>query len=64
MTAACLRRLKTHTAIEKMSSETIDVDQGRNSGDVQMNCKFLQTPSSHCTAFRKSIILALTLLAP
>ena len=29
-----------------------------------MNCKFLQTPSSHCTAFRKSIILALTLLAP
>ena len=29
-----------------------------------MNCRFLQMPSSHCTAFRRLIILAVTLLRP
>ena len=64
MTAACRRRLTIHTTIETISSEAFDVDQGRPSGDVQMNCKSLKMLSSHCTAFGKSIILALTLLAP
>jgi hypothetical protein len=50
--------------LEKINSKTIDVDQGRISGEVQMNCKSLKVPSSPCTAFRKSIILALILLAP